>query len=157
MHLLDESIMYNRPNYIGPRLKTGGPINSGPSVRPCVRPSVRASVSPSAFYSETAHGIFPKFGMKLGLCKGQKLTRPDFLRKINFFCNFAWSTKSWPKLGTTILCSEMAHEIFLKCCKKLGLCKGQKLTKLDFSKKNHFFCNFGWSTINWRKLGTTKL
>ena len=59
-------------------------------MRPCVRPCT--------FCSKTAHGIFLKFVIKLGLCKGQKLTRPDFLKKFRFCGEGGFFVKKWPKM-----------------------------------------------------------
>ena len=44
--------------------------------RPC--PSVRPLVRPSLDISETAHSIFLKLCMKLGVNKVKKVTRPEF-------------------------------------------------------------------------------
>ena len=56
------------------------------SVCPCVCPE---------FFSKTDHRIFPKLGMKLKDNKGNKVTEPDFPKKIWIIQNFS---KIWSKM-----------------------------------------------------------
>ena len=64
-------------SYIGPRVYPMGSM-----VIALVRPLVRPSVSPSLNISKTAHSIFLKLCMKLGVNKVKKVTRPEFGKKI---------------------------------------------------------------------------
>ena len=59
--------------FFGPRVYPMGSM-----VIALVRPLVRPSVSPSLNISETAHSIFLKLCMKLGVNKVKKVTRPEF-------------------------------------------------------------------------------
>ena len=51
--------------------------------RPCpsISPSVSPSVRPSLNITETAHSIFLKLCMTLGVNKVKKVTQPEFLEK----------------------------------------------------------------------------
>ena len=72
--------------FLDPPTLEVGPIDSLPLVRPSVR---------YQFFSKTDHRIFPKLGMKLKDNKGNKVTEPDFPKKIWIIQNFS---KIWSKM-----------------------------------------------------------
>jgi hypothetical protein len=66
------------------------------AVRPFVRPFVSYQ-----FFSKTDHRIFPKLGMKLKDNKGNKVTEPNFPKKIWIIQKFL---KMWLKMRFSDFC-----------------------------------------------------
>ena len=73
--------------------------------------------------------------MMLGVKKCEKVTEPDFSRKLLFGPKSLFLGPKWPKLVFFALYSKTALRIFLKFGMMLGVKKCKNVTEPDFSRK----------------------
>ena len=89
----------------------------------------------NAVFSETVRRIFLIFCMKLGDCKGRKVTEPDFWKKFLIWRYPRKVFQTSPKSDTMIFFSKTAPMMFLVFGLKLVLNMTLNLNETYFSEK----------------------